>query len=75
MIKRDRSNYFERLKSYFLFAAVLLTNIRNCLYPDEISQYFGVGSPSLEDYLDNQEVEIGLPHVLLKIINLVYTTN
>ena len=33
-------------------AAMLLTNIRSCLYPNSISQYFDCPPPSLEDYLE-----------------------
>lgn len=39
----------------FLLAACILTNIRNCLYPNEISQYFEVLPPTLEEYLQNRE--------------------
>lgn len=38
----------------FILGAVLLTNIRNCLYPNEISQFFGCNPPSLEEYLDHK---------------------
>ena len=31
-------------------AAVLLTNFRNCVQPNEISQYFDCPPPSLEEY-------------------------
>ena len=36
-------------------SAMLLTNIRNCCYPNTISQYFGVKPPTLEDYLSHKD--------------------
>lgn len=38
----------------FLKAAVLLTNFRNCIYPNEISQHFGVQPPTLEEYVSHK---------------------
>ena len=34
--------------------AVLLTNVRNCVYPNSISQYFNCLPPSLEEYLEHK---------------------
>ena len=31
--------------------AVALTNMHNCLYPNQTSQYFDMEPPSLEEYL------------------------
>eukprot|EP00171_Calliarthron_tuberculosum_P001768 IDg1768t1 len=36
-------------------AAALLTNVRNCIYPNPISQYFGCEPPSLEDYMHSRD--------------------
>ena len=36
-------------------AAMLLTNFRNCVYPNSISQYFLCAPPTLEDYLDHKQ--------------------
>ena len=33
-------------------ATVLMANIHNCLHPNQISQYFNVKPPSLDDYLN-----------------------
>ena len=35
-------------------AAVLLTNMRNCIYPNSISQYFECPPPSLEEYMTHR---------------------
>ena len=32
--------------------SVLFTNLHNCLYPNQISQRFGLSSPSIEEYLN-----------------------
>ncbi len=37
-------------------AAMLLTNMRNCFYPDQISQYFGVHPPTIENYTSNRHL-------------------
>ena len=36
-------------------AAVLLTNFRNCVQPNEISQYFDCLPPSLEEYISSRQ--------------------
>lgn len=36
-------------------SAMLLTNIRNCLYPNQTAQYFKVAPPSLEEYLQSRD--------------------
>lgn len=36
-------------------AAMLLTNFRNCIYPNTVSQYFNCNPPSLEEYLLHKE--------------------
>lgn len=36
-------------------AGVLLTNFRNCIYPNSISQYFECSPPSLADYINHRE--------------------
>lgn len=41
--------------STMYIAAVLLTNFRNCVYPNSISQYFEVEPPSLEEYLNHKD--------------------
>ena len=35
-------------------AAVILTNVRNCCYPNTISQYFDCSPPSLQDYINHR---------------------
>lgn len=35
--------------------AILLTNFRNCFYPNETSQYFNCEPPTFEDYLEWKE--------------------
>ena len=37
-------------------AAMLLTNMRNCVYPNPISQYFRYTPPTLEDYLAHKDI-------------------
>lgn len=36
-------------------AALLLTNFRSCIYPNEISRFFKVTPPTLEDYLVHKQ--------------------
>jgi DDE superfamily endonuclease len=36
-------------------AAMLLTNFRNCVYPNPISKYFDCHPPSLESYIGDHE--------------------
>jgi nuclease HARBI1 len=36
-------------------SAHLLTNFRNCVYPNPISQYFNCRPPSLEEYLSHKQ--------------------
>lgn len=36
-------------------SAMLLTNFRNCLYPNTVSQYFNCTPPSLGDYLSHKD--------------------
>ena len=36
-------------------AALLLTNIRNCVYPNTISQYFKCSPPTLEEYISHKD--------------------
>jgi nuclease HARBI1 len=45
ILKRDVVSWFK--------AAILLTNIHNILYPNQISQYFDVDPPTLEEYFDS----------------------
>ena len=37
--------------SKMYFVAVALTNMHNCLYPNQTSQNFDIEPPSLEEYL------------------------
>ena len=36
-------------------AAMLLTNFRNCVYPNPIAQYFSCRPPTLEEYLEHKD--------------------
>ena len=36
-------------------AAILLINVRNCCYPNNICQYFGCHPPTMEEYISHRE--------------------
>ena len=36
-------------------AAMLLTNFRNCVYPNPTAQYFSCRPPMLEEYLEHKD--------------------
>lgn len=36
-------------------AAMMLTNFRNCIYPNSVSQYFKCSPPTLEEYLTHKD--------------------
>ena len=40
----------------FHLVAMLLINMRNCVYPDPISQYFRCTPSTLEDYLAHKDI-------------------
>ena len=45
----------EAAVGYLYIAAVLLTNFRNCVYPNPISQYFNCLPLSLEQYIEHKQ--------------------
>lgn len=52
-------NYYQDLKllkthvQNIIFTVVLLTNCYNCLCPNQISTYFDMPPPSIEEYMSN----------------------
>ena len=47
---KRKMKIFESPIGMLYTGSMLLSNFRNCLYPNQISQYFGVVPPSLEEY-------------------------
>ena len=54
-------NYKRKLKvlespvGSLYISEMLLCNMRNCIYPNQISQYFNCTPPTLEDYVQHKE--------------------
>lgn len=44
----------------FYISGILLCDIRNCIYPNRLSQYFGCLPPRLEDFLTSKSLCYGL---------------
>ncbi len=50
--KKNLKLFLQPVGKYYLIATIL-TNCRACLYGNEVSQYFGIAPPVLEEYLNN----------------------
>ena len=48
--EKNNKLYKQAVCSFWLIAT-LLANCHSCLYGNQVSQYFGVPTPDLEDYL------------------------
>ena len=46
---------FESPIGWLYIASVLLSNVRDCIYPNQISQYFNCAPPKLEEYLSHRD--------------------
>ena len=49
---KRKMKLLESLVGLLFLCCMFLTNCRNCVYPNQISQYFDCAPPTVEEYLD-----------------------
>ena len=52
---KRKMKVFESPVGMLYTGAMILSNVRNCFYPNKISQYFGVAPPSLKEYVKHND--------------------
>ena len=48
---KRKMKIFEGPVGMMYTSAMLISNFRNCFYPNQISRYFSVSLPSLQEYI------------------------
>ena len=51
---KRKMKVFESPVGMLYMASMIFSNFRNCLYPNQISKYFGVAPPQLKEYANHK---------------------